>query len=146
MDLRADEAREQAHGLFPCKLCPKGKVQVFASAAALTQHEVREHQRRNIFQRFVKSSRCPNCDQEYWSRRRAVDHISYRSAVCKREGLAAIADGTWTPLSEEQERKLRDADLKAGRAGLLADKPGPKSGRRRPQCTVPASAAGNWEL
>ena len=74
----------------------------------------------------------------------AVDHISYRSAVCKRAGLAAIAEGSWAPLTDEQERGLRDADLKAnavdrkhGRSSLLADRPGPKCGRRRQSNVAP---------
>ena len=138
VDFNNTAERERVKALHPCPQCPRDSVQVFETAAALTQHRVRHHGHRNTFQSYVRPSKCPNCGREYWTRRRAIDHITYRSAVCNREGLLAISNGTWVPLSDVEVRKLRDNDLKAnaadrkcGRSFLLANRHGPKCGRKR---------------
>ena len=137
VDSTKPEALAAVAGLHVCTECPPSSALVFPTLAALTQHRVRKHQHKNIFQSYVSSACCPACGQSYHTRRRAIDHLSYRSKTCKRIAIDAIAQGRWAQLSPEAERELRDADLaanasdkRAGRSHLLAGVPGPKCGRR----------------
>ena len=93
--------------------CPCNARRAFEKRSALIQHCVRDHKRRTVRQSIVLPDECPICLRSYGTRRRAVDHISYRALKCRRAALAALADGSAVVLSEADERRLRDLDLEA---------------------------------
>ena len=106
--------------------------------AVQRQHWMRVHGQQTVIQSIANDQQCPMCGLWYITRRRAVDHISYRSKVCRAAALQAIDSGSVCIISAQEERAARDSDLQAnrrdklcGRPFCLAGVPGPKCGRNR---------------
>ena len=55
----------------------------FTSEQSLALHKFKAHGEKNQMRRYVASTFCPVCLRQFWSRERVVNHIRYRSLVCK---------------------------------------------------------------
>ena len=71
-------------GSMVCELCPEERARVFNTAKALRTHMMREHGHRKMSRRFVAGTACPACGKDFGSRRKALDHLEYRAARCRR--------------------------------------------------------------
>jgi len=64
---------------MPCSECHK----VFSSFQALSLHRFKSHGIKNMMRLFVDSTHCSVCLREFWTRERALNHVRYRSPICR---------------------------------------------------------------
>ena len=65
---------------FHCPHC----VACFATHQSLMLHTFKAHNIKNVFRRYVgMESHCVVCLKMFWTRERVVNHIRYRSKVCR---------------------------------------------------------------
>ena len=104
-----------------CNLCDKS----FASKQKIALHQFKKHGIKAIERKHIVGSRCPICLVEFWSRERAINHVRYRSMVC-RENILMYPPA----LSMEEADALDELDKAShrahkaqGRRRHFADKP-----------------------
>ena len=65
---------------FQCDECES----TFSSSQSLSVHMFRAHGTKNMFRRYVgNETHCIVCMKMFWTRERVVNHVRYRSNVCK---------------------------------------------------------------
>ena len=62
-----------------CDKCPLK----FSSEQSIALHRFKTHGVKNQMRQYIASTFCPICLRQFWTRERAVNHIRYRSKVCK---------------------------------------------------------------
>ena len=55
----------------------------FASEQSRSLHLFKAHGVKNQMRQYVEGTFCPVCLRQFWTRERVVNHIRYRSQVCK---------------------------------------------------------------
>ena len=91
-----------------CGDCSKS----FATVAALRSHQSIVHKYRHGLRRFVATSLCPVCGNDYRSRLRALAHVQRGSQRCRDVLLSgAISPGTeaqleWADREEQEWRRM----------------------------------------
>ena len=84
--------------------CPECGKQ-YKSFQGLQLHRFKTHGVKNIYRRYVvESPHCTVCMKYFWTRERAVNHIRYRSKVCR--NMLMLQQPF---LSEEAANELDDA-------------------------------------
>ena len=70
--------------MHPCTVCEKS----FPTLQKMTLHAFKTHGVKNIYRQYVGSNwHCLVCMKMFWSRERVVNHIRYRSKVCRTQML-----------------------------------------------------------
>jgi len=65
---------------FDCSVCSAS----FPSFQQYSVHMFKQHQCRNIWRLYVGyGTHCEVCMKQFWSRERLINHIRYRSSICK---------------------------------------------------------------
>ena len=98
-----------------CTICSK----VSKSLQAHTVHSFRVHGIRSKLRRYVPHTHCLICLREFWTRERCLNHIRYRSQVCR---LNSVLRG---PILNDVETEALDQEWLTHNRQLHA------SGRRR---------------
>ena len=75
----ATPAMESAGAMHMCKVCNKA----CKSFQARSVHEYLAHGIKCVERLYVDGTQCQICLKEFWSRERHLNHIRYRSPVCK---------------------------------------------------------------
>ena len=78
----------------------------FTTYQRLQLHKYKKHGIKCAERRFIVSTQCVVCLKEFWSRERVLNHIRYRSNVC-RENLM----NSYAPLTHEQADELDEIEL-----------------------------------
>ena len=55
----------------------------FRTRQALAVHRFKVHGAKSIERQYLAGTRCPICMVEFWTRERVVNHVRYRSKVCR---------------------------------------------------------------
>jgi len=58
-------------------------VMKFSSEQSYALHQYKAHGIKNQMRRFIAGTFCPVCLRQFWTRERVVNHVRYRSFVCK---------------------------------------------------------------
>ena len=70
--------------LHPCTMCEKS----FPTLQKMTLHAFKTHGVKNIYRQYVGPNwHCLVCMKMFWSRERVVNHIRYRSKICRNQML-----------------------------------------------------------
>ena len=62
-----------------CALCNE----YFMSMQSISVHDFRAHGIKSIWRQYVDTTHCTMCMREFWTRERCLNHIRYRSKVCR---------------------------------------------------------------
>ena len=62
-----------------CQECHK----VFYSFQALSLHRFKSHGLKNMMHKFIDVTHCIVCLREFWTRERVLNHVRYRSPLCR---------------------------------------------------------------
>ena len=67
-------------GQFQCDSCSS----CFNTFHKLSLHMFKKHDVKNVWRRYVYAhTHCPICMRNFWSRERLINHIRYRSRICR---------------------------------------------------------------
>ena len=104
-----------------CNACDK----TFSSYQSYALHKFKKHGIKHIVRRYITGSQCPICLVEWWTRERAINHVRYRSEVCKLNLL--LHAPTLSPeeadvLDAKDARLYRDF-TKQGKRRHIAERP-----------------------
>ena len=73
-------AHECAPGEFACEMCQCN----FNSFQKLSLHRFKKHNAKNVWRLYAAHhTHCRVCLQQFWSRERLLNHLRYRSKICK---------------------------------------------------------------
>ena len=98
---------------------------VFQSSQQLMLHKFKKHGVKHPIRRYVDSTHCIICMKEFWSRERIMNHLKYKSAVCRLQLCTSPPC-----LSEEQAQVLDDAEKQSNISNS-------RLGRRRHHAVLP---------
>ena len=112
-------AVEPAVVSFACAVCDKQ----FASRRGLMCHGTHAHKRQRPAARFVVTSICPGCGNDYRTRLRALEHVERGSALCRQAviggGLGLVpADPVVVAAADDADRIWRRQARAEGRSEL----------------------------
>ena len=62
-----------------CDLC----AVTFRTKQALAVHKFKSHGAKSIERQYLPGTQCPICLNEFWTRERVINHVRYRSTVCR---------------------------------------------------------------
>ena len=62
-----------------CDLC----AATFRTKQSLAVHKFRTHGAKSIERQYIHGTHCPICLVEFWTRERVINHVRYRSKVCR---------------------------------------------------------------
>ena len=109
------EARSDPFLPRQCAECPRA----FASVQALGQHRRRDHGYMHPIRRMVWGSKCTECNVQFHTRPRLIQHLTYDNVKCRTSFLA----GEPLELSIEHIMKLDAADAAKAKANRRAGLP-----------------------
>ena len=90
-----------------CQCCSM----VFGTLQQLNLHMFKVHHVRNPFRCYISLTHCTVCLKEFHTRERAVNHVRYRSAVCRANLLLrgpSLTEGEASALEETEKSQNRD--------------------------------------
>ena len=110
------EPTPQSDNSFDCSICSTS----FPTFQQYSLHMFKRHQCKNIWRLYVgTSTACAICLRQFWSRERLLNHIRYRSQLCKCNYRLRA------PVISETEAVVIDSQLASDHARLA------RNGRRR---------------
>ena len=98
----------------------------FSSEQSLALHRFKAHGLKNQMRQYVDGTHCPVCLRQFWSRERIINHIRYRSQVCRTN---IMLHG---PCLSVEEADILDRSENGANTGLQ------RKGRRRHHAELPA--------
>ena len=104
-----------------CDFCPK----VCMTFQALSLHRFKAHGLKSAWRKYLDDVYCPVCLRMFWTRERALNHIRYRSRICKHNMLLR------GPVISDSEADVLDA------ADAESHAANHKSGKRRHHVVSP---------
>lgn len=113
---------QHLNGGITCDLCGTW----FSSLQQLRLHEFKAHSRRNHLRLHICTTHCSVCLKEFHTRERVLNHVKYRSAVCRAN---LILRGPL--LAEAEAAAIDEAEKKSNRELACA-------GKRRHHACLPA--------
>ena len=89
-----------------CNFCEAS----FRTRQALAVHRFKVHGAKSIERQYLHGTQCPICLVEFWTRERVVNHVRYRSKVC-RENLL-VRPPELTPLQADHLDELEQESVR----------------------------------
>ena len=80
-----------------CEMCGNA----FRTKQALAVHRFKTHGSKSIERQYLPGTQCPICLVEFWTRERVINHVRYRSKVCRENLLVRLPE-----LSQQQADHL----------------------------------------
>ena len=96
--LATTESQAAAGRHFECNVCSK----MFASKQKCSLHQFKVHGSKCIERRYVVDDSCPICLVKFWSRTRVLNHLKFRSKICRESLLIR------PPLISEEDAVILD--------------------------------------
>ena len=113
------QSQTQVHA---CSICGKN----FPSNQQLSLHLFKSHGVKNVCRKYVWDTHCPVCMTDFRSRERVINHVRYRSKICRDylfAGPPALSDEQAEELDVTESQRNREMYVRNQRRHCTDDRP-----------------------